>query len=104
MTDKMKIRSEKKPLLRVYHRAQNYFQLISSLISLQLHSKNAQSEHALENIQRQIQVMSLAFEKLYRDLDKKTVDPGKYIRGFAAVIREYHSGLPHPVDIKIAAN
>lgn len=104
---------EKETLLKeIHHRVKNNLQLISSLLSLQMHHASSKPVRAmLQSIQNRIRSMGLVHEALYRASDLSKVDPGDYLGGltdelataFSRVGVCVHSEIHgHPLDIDTA--
>jgi len=76
---------EKETLLReVHHRVKNNLQLISSLLNLQLKSKEEKSVDEMFNeCQNRVKAISLIHEKLYQTNQITRIDFDKYIKSLA---------------------
>ena len=76
---------EKETLLReVHHRVKNNLQLISSLLNLQLKSKEEKSvEEMFNECQNRVKAISLIHEKLYQTNQITRIDFDKYIKSLA---------------------
>lgn len=73
--------AEKEVLLKeVHHRVKNNFQVISSLLNLQLGTNPDNVEDALKIAQDRIQSMALVHRKLYGQEDFEAIEMGEYIQ------------------------
>lgn len=90
---------EKEALLReVHHRVKNNFQVISSLINLQL--GDAEDPAPLRDLQSRIQSMALVHELLYESEDLTSIDMGRYIeRLTSSIVNSYHDG---EIELEVA--
>jgi two-component sensor histidine kinase len=71
---------EKEVLLKeVHHRVKNNFQVISSLLNLQLGTKMENVEDALKVAQNRIQSMALVHRKLYGSTDFEAIEMQSYL-------------------------
>jgi len=92
---------EKEALLReVHHRVKNNFQIISSLINLQL--DEIQDPSPLRDLQSRVQSMALVHELLYESEDITSIDMGRYIeRLTSSIMGSYHAaGIELNVSVK----
>lgn len=82
---------EKEALLReVHHRVKNNFQIISSLINLQL--SEIQDPAPLLDLQTRVQSMALVHELLYESEDITSIDMRRYIeRLTSSILDSYHA-------------
>lgn len=82
---------EKEALLReVHHRVKNNFQIISSLINLQL--SEIQDPAPLLDLQSRVQSMALVHELLYESEDITSIDMRRYIeRLTSSILDSYHA-------------
>ncbi|MCG2829086.1 PAS domain S-box protein [Methanothermobacter sp. K4] len=82
---------EKEALLReVHHRVKNNFQIISSLINLQL--PEIQDPAPLLDLQSRVQSMALVHELLYESEDITSIDMRRYIeRLTSSILDSYHA-------------
>ncbi|MDW7680605.1 MAG: PAS domain S-box protein [bacterium] len=97
-----KLLNEKEVLLKeVYHRVKNNFQVISSLLYLQL--KKIDSEPArlafMASLNR-IKTMALVHEKLYQSADLAEIDFSDYVKTLATNLYQSYISDHEKVDIK----
>ena len=85
---------EKELLLKeVHHRVKNNLQIVSSLLSLQVH--HAQSPETLQLLaesQHRIRAMALIHEQLYRSDDLARIDFAEYVEQLATQLCRSHQG------------
>ena len=91
---------EKEALLReVHHRVKNNFQIVSSLINLQL--GDVEDPEPLRDLQTRVQSMALVHELLYESEDLTSIDMGRYIeRLTSSIVNSYHDG---EIELEVAA-
>jgi len=83
---------EKEALLReVHHRVKNNFQIVSSLINLQM--ADVEDPAPLRDLQSRVQSMALVHELLYESEDLTSIDMGRYLeRLTSSILDSYHGG------------
>lgn len=93
---------EKETLLKeIHHRVKNNFQMVESLISLQLSkNKDGKLTNIYENIKRRIRVMSLIHEKLYKSKDIKYINFAEYIKEISSNLYENYKINPEKIILK----
>lgn len=82
---------EKTVLLNeVHHRVKNNLQIMSSLLSLQIHAKetNNTTKEALQNSQRRIQSMALIHQLLYEKEDYNFTDAQQFTSRLISLLKE----------------
>jgi two-component sensor histidine kinase len=84
--------NEKEVLLKeIHHRVKNNFQIIVSLLGLQLgKSTSTETVSNLRDAQNRIRAMSLIHEKLYQSKNLAMIDFGEYLKTMAT---ELHRGI-----------
>ena len=89
---------EKEILLReIHHRVNNNLQLISSLLTLELHQaerKNESLGEILEDIQGRIQAMALVHGVLFRSENLELIDLSRYVQSIVAGL---HASSPRSI-------
>ncbi len=85
---------EKELLLKeVHHRVKNNLQIISSLLSLQVHqAQSPETLRLLVESQHRIRAMALIHEQLYRSDDLSQIDFAAYVEQLAAQLGRSHDG------------
>jgi PAS domain S-box-containing protein len=93
---------EKETMLKeIHHRVKNNFQVISSLINLQLsRSDLAGSETHLRGTKTRIRAMALVHEKLYQTKSLSSIDLSEYIRALTRDIELSMRALPRKPRIE----
>ncbi len=89
---------EKEVLLKeIHHRVKNNFQIITSLLNLQINTmKDSVSIEFFKEIQNRIRAMSLIHEKLYQSPDISSIDFSDYINKITNEVFHAYS-TTHPV-------
>ncbi|MFP4329363.1 MAG: sensor histidine kinase [Spirochaetaceae bacterium] len=83
---------EKTTLLReIHHRVKNNMQIVSSLLSLQLHREAASAQDAFRRSQERIQSMAMIHEFLYRSPDLARVELCEYFEELGGQLITSHA-------------
>lgn len=97
-----KLLNEKEILLKeVHHRVKNNFQVISSLLNLQL--KNIKDQNALTAFkvsQNRIRTMALIHEKLYQSSDLGHINFAEYIKTLTFNLYRSYVEIPNKIDLQ----
>ncbi len=95
---------EKDVLLKeIHHRVKNNFQIIVSLLSLQMDKEmNEDAVRNLENAQNRIRAMALIHEKLYQSNNLAMIDFSEYLRSMSEEVYKSHCNEPMKVALEIA--
>jgi PAS domain S-box-containing protein len=96
---------EKEVLLKeIHHRVKNNFQVIVSLLGLQLNkSLSDESRENLKDAQNRIRAMSLIHEKLYKSDNLAMIDFSGYLRTMSEEVYRSQCGDPSRVTIQTDA-
>lgn len=95
--------SEKNVLLKeIHHRVKNNMQIISSLISLQMHYiKNSEIKTLLNASRNRIKSMALIHEELYFASNLSQINLSRYIRQFIPQLTRSYSTLDQQIKIQL---
>ncbi|MBN1533713.1 MAG: PAS domain S-box protein [Spirochaetes bacterium] len=97
---------EKEVLLKeIHHRVKNNFQVIVSLLGLQLNRPlSEESKENLRDAQNRIRAMSIIHEKLYKSDNLAMIDFSEYLRTMSEEVYRSQCSDPSKVTIAIDAN
>ncbi|MDO9543356.1 MAG: PAS domain S-box protein [Kiritimatiellia bacterium] len=101
----LKANNEKEALLKeIHHRVKNNLQVISSLISLQIHNiADRNAIGLLKECQNRIKTIAMVHEKMYQWGDLARVDIGNYLESLTSHISHMYLADPASVTIRVNA-
>jgi PAS domain S-box-containing protein len=90
-------------LQEVHHRVKNNFQVVSSLLNIQMRRlADGAARDALYNCQTRVQAIALIHEKLYQSTDYSRVPFASYVRSLAANVFQSTGASPATVYLEVA--